>query len=36
MADRIAHLGHSVASSFVWFNCLPLSVSPAVHLDQLG
>lgn len=33
VAYKITHLGHSVSSSSVWFNCLPFYVSPVFHLD---
>ncbi|XP_061999501.1 uncharacterized protein LOC133716872 [Rosa rugosa] len=36
VADKLADLGFRSSTPLVWFHCLPVSVFPAFHLDQLG
>ncbi|XP_062014402.1 uncharacterized protein LOC133730916 [Rosa rugosa] len=36
IADRLALAAHTFTNPYVWFFCLPLLVSPAFQLNQLG
>lgn len=36
VADAITKLDQGVYSIAIWFNCLPLSLSRAFYLNQLG